>query len=203
MTDAALAWLIAERSEYRDDALRQLAWMFDPEPWPEWRHPVNAERGVFADHRIGSHLRQLDRLGLAPSGAAARAARLAARRLRERALQPVLESRTRDPHWGNYNNWTGVIAAGMGTAGLAMEDEIDEAGELNEAAIAYQRTYLNTLGPDGEFNESPGYAASVLTAIRFFEALRYHRGRGPDAERALIRSCANGSGASAAGTPTT
>ena len=78
--------------------------------------------------------------------------------VRERALQPVLDSRTRDAHWGNYNNWPGVIAAGMGTAGLAMEDEIDEAGELIEAAIAYQRTYLNTLGPDGEFNESPGYA---------------------------------------------
>ena len=178
MTDAALAYLIAERPAYRDDALRQLEWMFDPEPWPEWRHPVNAERGVFADHRIGSHLRQLsiaydwlhpalrpDQRGWLLAG------------IRERALQPVLDSRSRDAHWGNYNNWTGVIAAGMGTAGLAMEGEIDGAGELIEAAIAYQRTYLATLGPDGEFNESPAYAASVLTAIRFFESLRYHRGR--------------------------
>ena len=178
VTDAALAYLIAERPEYRDDALRQLEWMFDPDPWPEWRHPVNAERGVFADHRIGSHLRQLsiaydwlypalrpDQRGWLLAG------------IRGRALAPVLESRTRDAHWGNYNNWTGVIAAGMGTAGLALEGEIDEAGELIEAAIAYQRTYLATLGPDGEFNESPAYAASVLTAIRFFESLRYHRGR--------------------------
>ena len=46
VTDAALAWLVAERPEYRDDALRQLEWMFDPEPWPEWRHPVNAEREI-------------------------------------------------------------------------------------------------------------------------------------------------------------
>ena len=179
VTDAALAYLIAERPEYRDDALRQVEWMFDPEPWPEWRHPVNAERGVAADHRIGSHLRQLSIAydWLYPALRPDQRAWLLAG-IRERALQPVLESRTRDAHWGNYNNWTGVIAAGMGTAGLALEGEIDEAGELIEAATAYQRTYLQILGPNGEFNESPAYAASVLNALQFFEALRYHQGRG-------------------------
>ena len=178
VTDAALAWLIAERPAYRDDALRQLEWMFDPEPWPEWRHPVNAERGVVADHRIGSHLGHLSIAydWLYPALQPDQRAWLLAG-IRERALQRVLDSRTRDSHWGNYNNWTGDIVAGMGTAGMALAGEIEDADELIEAAIAYQSTYLQVLGPNGEFNESPFYASSVLNAIRFFEALRYHRGR--------------------------
>ncbi len=176
VTDAALAWLIAESPAFRDDALRQLEWMFDPEPWPEWRHPVNAERGVVADHRIGSHLGHLSIAydWLHPALRPDQRAWLLAG-IGERALQRVRDSRIRDPHWGNYNNWTGDIVAGMGAAGMALADEIDDADELVAAATAYQRTYLQTLGPDGEFNESPFYASSVLNAIRFFEALRYHR----------------------------
>ena len=187
VTDAALAWLIAERPAYRDDALRQLEWMFDPEPWPEWRHPVNAERGVVADHRIGSHLGHLSIAydWLYPALQPDQRAWLLAG-IRERALQRVLDSRTRDSHWGNYNNWTGDIVAGMGAAGMALAGEIDGAEELVAAAIAYQRTYLQKLGPNGEFNESPFYASSVLNAIRFFEALRYHRGRGTAGGEAVL-----------------
>jgi hypothetical protein len=187
VTDAALAWLIAERPAYRDDALRQLEWMFDPEPWPEWRHPVNAERGVVADHRIGSHLGHLSIAydWLYPALQPDQRAWLLAG-IRERALQRVLDSRTRDSHWGNYNNWTGDIVAGMGAAGMALAGEIDGAEELVAAAIAYQRTYLQKLGPNGEFNESPFYASSVLNAIRFFEALRYHRGRGAAGGEAVL-----------------
>ena len=179
VTDAALAWLITESPAYRDDALRQLEWMFDPEPWPEWRHPVNAERGVVADHRIGSHLGHLSIAydWLYPALRPDQREWLLAG-IGERALQRVRDSRTRDAHWGNYNNWTGDIVAGMGAAGMALAEEIHDADELVEAATSYQRTYLRTLGPAREFNESPFYASSVLNAIRFFEALRYHRGRG-------------------------
>ena len=186
VTDAALAWLITESPTYRDDALRQLEWMFDPEPWPEWRHPVNAERGVVADHRIGSHLGHLSIAydWLYPALRPDQRAWLLAG-IGERALQRVRDSRTRDAHWGNYNNWTGDLVGGMGAAGMALAEEIEDAGELVDAATAYQRTYLQTLGPDGEFNESPFYASSVLTAIRFFEALRYHR-RGADGGEAVL-----------------
>ena len=56
---AALAHVVDGELAHRDDALRQLTSMLDPAEWPEWRHPVNAERGYVADHRIGMHLRYL------------------------------------------------------------------------------------------------------------------------------------------------
>jgi hypothetical protein len=173
---AALAHVVDGELAHRDDALRQLTSMLDPAEWPEWRHPVNVERGYVADHRIGMHLRYLSLAydWLHPALTPDQRGWLSAA-IQERALGVVLRSREVDPFWSKYNNWTGIISAAMGTAGMAFAGEIEGAAALVDDATAYMRTYVEELGPDGEFNESPFYAASMLTPIRYFEALRYHQ----------------------------
>lgn len=170
---AAIAHLVTEDAVFIDDALRQLQSLMDDDEWPDWRHDVNARRGIEADHRVGGYVQNIS---IAYDWLHAFLTSEQRRWIRDglvrKGIDRIFWSREKDSHWGNYNNWTGAIAAGAGIAGMSLRDEYERSGELVELSVPWMHRYLDTLGPEGEFNESPAYAASVTNALRFFSAYR-------------------------------
>ena len=55
---------------------------------------------------------------------------------------------------------------------MSLADEYPRSKELLDLSIEWMNTYLSSIGPDGEFNESPAYAASIMTPIRYYGALQ-------------------------------
>jgi hypothetical protein len=174
LLNAALAHLLTGKPAYRDAALVQAEALYDENLWPDWRDL--AHRRVMADLRTGM-------LALALALAydwLHRSLRPDQRRwllqgLDRRGIQPYLEGVAAGNWWFEpRNNWHTVIVGGLGIAGMALGADHPQAGHLVDLALPRLRDYLTRLGPDGEFNESPSYANSMLMPVAFFAAHRFH-----------------------------
>jgi hypothetical protein len=60
----------------------------------------------------------------------------------------------------------------MAIAGMALGDDHPDSRRLVEFAVPRMEKYLAMYGPDGEFNESPGYAGATALAVLYFAARR-------------------------------
>lgn len=178
VTSCALAALITEQPAYKAAALRQVEALFDAAAWPEWQD-IHHRRvlNVDADLRTGQlcldlglaydwlHplLSEKERMGWVVG-------------LDRCGIQPYLRAVAEKPGWlDRMNNWTTVIVGGLGICGMALAGEHDQAERLIELALPRMNAYLDHYGPEGEFNENPGYAGSSRLPAMFFTAWRYQR----------------------------
>lgn len=174
----ALAFLVTDERRFLDAMMAQATALGDPERWPAWIDQAHLSMGLPADLRTGM-------LGLALAlaydwahaglSAAERAAILEV--LDRRAIQPYLAALAVDPWWSrDHNNWLTVVVGGMGIAGMALEGDHPQARQLIDYALPRMEAYLGCYGPDGEFNESPGYAGANRLPVTFFLAHYYWTG---------------------------
>ncbi|MFW5915635.1 MAG: heparinase II/III domain-containing protein [Planctomycetota bacterium] len=174
----ALAYLVLEEEAYKEAALQQVETLYDEDAWPEWQdiHHIKTQ-GLSADLRTG----QLSRdLGLAYdwlySGLTEEEREWYVQGLDERGIQPYLQAVEEGAWWLDaMNNWTTVVVGGMGVCGMALRDEHPQSDRLIELAVPRMRRYLDHYGPNGEFNESPGYAGSSNNPVLFFSVYRYYK----------------------------
>ncbi len=176
--DAALVGLLTGEDRYRETLLSQIEALFDESHWPEWRDLAHHE--VAADLRTGqlcqaigfaydwvyeslSHDQRdwivdgVDRGGI------------------RRYLQAYDEGA---PYFSRQNNWQTCIVGGLGITGMAFGDDYPGARNLVEIAHERMLAYREVYGPDGEFNENPGYAAATRLPVIYFSAYRYYSGGG-------------------------
>lgn len=175
---ASLAHLLTGRAEFKAAALAQLAALYDPAVWPDWIDQGHTHFSFKADLRTGM-------LSQAVAGAydwlaptlSAEERRWVIEGLDRRGIQPYLESIEMNAWWVHHlNNWLTCIVGGLGIAGMALDGEHPDARRLIDFAVEKLEGYLSIYGPEGEFNESVGYAGANRLPVEFFVAHRYWLG---------------------------
>ncbi len=178
--DSSLVALIKHDRQYAEVALEQLAAVFDEKKWPEWRDSAHARLGMNADLRHGQLVRAI---GLAYDWLyplmtlAERQSILEG--LNRRAIPQFKAGLKANEHWGRrHSNWMTCVIGGFGILGMALGDDHPDAKYLVEAAQPRMQKYMSVIGPEGEFNESVGYAGSTMYVVDYFTADFYaSRGR--------------------------
>ena len=175
---AALAFLLTGRPEFKASAMDQLKVLYDPEVWPDWLDQAHGGRAYKADLRTGM-LSQA--VGIAYDWLALALTEdercWVIEGLDRRGIQPYLETLKMDPWWTHeLNNWSTVIMGGLGIAGMALDGEHPAARRLINLGVEIMERYLSIYGPEGEFNESVGYAGANRISVAFFQAHRYWSG---------------------------
>lgn len=171
---AALAALISGDRRYVDEALRQAATLFDERKWPRWRDKATAHTRFPADLRTGMLSKDL---GFAYDwlyrllSAAERDDFLAG--IDRCGIVPFFESVDADAWWlHSMHNWTTCVVGGLGIAGMALGEDHPRGRELVDYSRPIMEKYLEcAYGPEGEFNESVGYASATELPMVYFAAL--------------------------------
>ena len=193
MLRASLASLLTEKRAYVEVALRQMEALFDTRRWPAWLdqaherfgHPAGLRTGMLA-HDVALAYDWLH----AMLSESERAEVLDG--ITRRGIRPYLESLAQDPWWTHdLNNWLTVIVGGFGIAGMALDGDHPDAGQLLQTALPQMKRYLTIYGPDGEFNESVAYANATKLPVGFFLAHQYWAGepRSPLASHPFPATC--------------
>ena len=173
---AALVALVTGESRYRYEALRQMAVLFDREQWPEWSDL--AHTGTPADLRTGM-LSQACALAYdwLHSLLSDSQRRFVVEGIDRCGIVPYFESIEMGAWWANCsNNWLPCIVGGLGIAGMALGEDHPRSEELVDFAQPRMLGYLSNYGPEGEFNESVGYAAATMLPATYFAAHRFWSG---------------------------
>ncbi len=188
---AALAYLLSERPEYRNDALRQMEAVFDTNTYPDWRDKAHPRTRV--DLRAGQ-LSQAIALAydwMHPLLSSEERSSIL-EGLDKRAIQLYLQDVDDNAYWLDVRtNWLTTVVGGHGIAGMALGLDHLLAQDLIDIALPRMVDYLSRFGPEGEFSESVGYASSTAQPVAFFNALRYASGGGVNrlAEHPFPQTC--------------
>ncbi|MEA3400928.1 MAG: heparinase II/III family protein [Armatimonadota bacterium] len=171
---SALVALVTGDERFRDAALAQIECVFDEDRWPDWRDMAHLRYP--ADLRTGQLAMAI---GLAydwlhPALSAEQRAMIV-EGLDRRAIRPFWECVDKAVGWTRgTNNWTTCIVGGLGIAGMALGEDHPDGERLVEFSLEQMGRYLTVLGPEGDFNESVGYAGAMRLPAQYFAALRYH-----------------------------
>ncbi len=176
----ALVWLLAGNQTARESCLEQMHCIFDEAVWPDWRDLAHLRAP--ADLRTGQFLRAIGFAfdWLSPSLTDTERDWILAGADRC-GIQPYLQSLDEHVSWAfadEPNNWMTCVVGGAAIAGMGLGDAHPAADRLVEESIGRFEQYLDVLGPEGEFNESIGYAAAMRFPIVHFAALRSWSGGG-------------------------
>jgi hypothetical protein len=168
----ALVFLITGEERFRQDALTQLATIFDARRWPHWRDFAHARYA--ADLRTGQ-------LGAAVAltydwlyaGLSAADRSMIVAGLDRCAIRPFLAdvAGEPEPHWlERHSNWQTVVVGGLGVVGMVLDEAHDQSERLVAIAQPRMTHYLDAIGARGEFNESVGYATAMQYAVNYWLA---------------------------------
>ncbi|MEZ5276521.1 MAG: heparinase II/III family protein [Opitutaceae bacterium] len=175
----ALVHLVTGDVRFRDLSLRQIASLFDPEDWPMWCDQAHLHQGSPpVDLRTGMlcHDLALAYDWLHPSLTDSER-RFIIEGIDRRGIQPYLARLPGNPFWLNEtHNWTTCIVGGLGIAGMALGDDHPDSQRLVAIAEPIMAKCLEAYGPEGEFNESVGYAGAIQLLVNYYLARRYQTG---------------------------
>lgn len=176
VSTCALAGLITQDQRYVDAAMAQVNCLFDPVIWPSWCdkahpwHPADLRTGLLA-YDLGLAYDWLHAM-LTPEQR-----HTFVQGLDQRAIQPYFQSIANGATWAKpdrQDNWVTCIVGGLGILGMALANDHPESERLVELAAECMTRYMSIYGEQGEFNESPAYAASSRIVVGFFMLLQCH-----------------------------
>jgi hypothetical protein len=176
---AALVHLLTGEAQFKDLALAQITSLFDSKDWPMWCDQAHVHQGSPpCDLRTGMFCTDLSLAydWLHPSLSASER-RFIAEGIDRRGIQPYLERLPGKPFWLNEtHNWTTCIVGGLGIAGMALGEDHPESQLLIDISLPVMNQCLQAYGPEGEFNESVGYAGAIQLLVTYYLARRYQTG---------------------------
>ena len=191
IADAALVALVTNERLYAEAALAQIEVLFDKEKWPEWADQAHLDAGLNSDLRHGQFARAIGFAydwmhGLLTPEERARIVT----GLDRCAIKPFKASVAANEKWvRRQSNWKTSVVGGFAILGMALGDDHPEAAWLVEFADPLMESYMEIFGPDGEFNENPGYASSVRFVVDHYLAKYYASGgRQKPAQLELLRA---------------
>ncbi len=181
IADSALVALITNERKYALSSLAQIEVLFDPVKWPEWSDQAHLDAGLKSDLRHGQFARAI---GFAFDWMYQLLTPAERKRivtgLDRCAIKPFKASVAAKEKWiFRQSNWKTSVVGGFAILGRALGDDHPEAGWLVEFADPLMDKYMEIFGPDGEFNENPGYASSVRFVVDHYLA-RYYTSGGKD-----------------------
>lgn len=178
MNRFALAHLVTGKAVYLQAAKSQLNALLDPDQWPDWIDQAHIRFGHPADLRTGMLSQDCALAYDWLYDSLTEDERVAIREgINRRGIQPFLTSVEQGAWWmEDLNNWVTVIAGGVAVAAMAMQEHHPEAQRIIDIATERFDAYLETYGPDGEFNESVAYAGANRLPVGYFNALRFSTG---------------------------
>ena len=191
ITDAALAALITNQRKYAAAALAQIEVLFDSEKWPEWSDQAHLNAGLKSDLRHGQFARAI---GFAYDWMFHLLTPDERRRivagLDRCAIQPFKASVAAKEKWVfRQSNWKTSVVGGFAILGRALGKDHPEAKWLVAFADPLMDKYMEIFGPNGEFNENPGYASSVRFVVDHYLTKYYASGgREKPAQLELLRA---------------
>jgi len=173
---AALVALVTEDRRYVDDALLQMRTLFDEQQWPDWRDKAHLNHE--ADLRNGMLSRDCGlaydwlHAMLTPEERA-----WIVEGIDRRGIQPFWRAVEKGSSWVDAdNNWMTCIVGGLGIAGMALGSDHPGSQRLVEFSLPRMERYLTKIGPQGEFNESVGYAGAMRLPVMYYMARWYATG---------------------------
>tara|TARA_Y100001934_G_scaffold280773_1_gene388415 strand:- start:305 stop:2332 length:2028 start_codon:yes stop_codon:yes gene_type:complete len=178
IADAALVALITNERRYAQASLAQIEVLFDTEKWPEWSDQAHLDAGLKSDLRHGQFARAIGfaydwMYQLLTPGERARIVA----GLDRCAIQPFKASIAANEKWiRRQSNWKTSVVGGFAILGMSLGDDHPEGKWLVEFADPLMDKYMDVFGPDGEFNENPGYASSVRFIVDHYLAKFYASG---------------------------
>jgi hypothetical protein len=176
--DTAMVALLLEEQRYIDATLAQIMVLFDEEQWPEWSDQAHLNAGLHADLRHGQLAVPVaiaydwlyPQLTLAQREAIVDG-------LDRCAIAPYKRGFAAGEPWSRRrSNWLTVVLGGFGIVGMSLGPDHPESEMLVANSLPQMETYLDSLGPEGEFNESVQYAGSMSYVVRYFMAMYYASG---------------------------
>ena len=176
--DASLVALVTGESRWAEAALRQIKCLYDPEQWPEYEDQTHLDHGDYCSLRRG----QLAvALGLAYDWLydflTAEQRRWMIDTFDQRLTEAFKMALKTGGRFTKYkNNFVPVIYGGFHIAAMAFGDDYSESAWLEktcEPKVADYLTYF--IGPEGEFDESVQYAATVDVVVNYIVAKQYHQ----------------------------
>jgi len=171
---AALLFKVTGNRAYLRGCLEQIDVLIDRQIWVEWRDKAHVKLGFPADLRTGGIAREVAIAynWLRSSLTSAQRTKIVAG-LDRMAIQPFLESLPMDPFWmRDSTNWMTCVVGGMGICGMALGPDHPQSKKLVRLSKAKMASYFDAFGPAGEFNESPGYAGSLILVVGYYSALQ-------------------------------
>ncbi len=170
----AMLFKVTGKQAYKRCALRQIYSLIDPSIWVIWRDQNPVEPPIPADLRTGWISRDL---GIAYNWLRSSLKPAERQRIVDGidllGIQPFLESLPLNPRWMNDpSNWVTCIVGGMGVCGMALGEDHPKAREIVEISQPPMDAYFQIIGPEGEFNESPGYAGSLYMPTIYYSAMQ-------------------------------
>ncbi|MGB0578585.1 MAG: heparinase II/III domain-containing protein, partial [Limisphaerales bacterium] len=178
ITDVALVALITNERRYAEASLAQIEVLFDEEKWPEWSDQAHLDAGLHSDLRHGQFARAI---GFAYDWVyqlitPEERQRIVAG-LDRRAIKPFKASIAAKEKWiTRQSNWKTSVVGGFAILGMSLGDDHPEGKWLVEFADPLMDKYMEIFGPNGEFNENPGYASSVRFVVDHYQAMHYASG---------------------------
>ena len=191
ITDAALVALITNERKYAEASLAQIEVLFDEAKWPEWSDQAHLDAGLKSDLRHGQFARAI---GFAYDWIYQLLTPEERRRivagLDRRAIQPFKASIAANEKWiRRQSNWKTSVVGGFAILGMSLRNDHPEGKWLVEFADPLMDKYMEIFGPNGEFNENPGYASSVRFVVDHYLAKYYSsEGRQKPAQLELLRA---------------
>ncbi|MCB1105707.1 MAG: heparinase II/III family protein [Cephaloticoccus sp.] len=145
----------------------------DPEIWVEWRDKSHVHLGIPADLRTGWISRDV---AIAYNWLRSSLTKKQRQRivdgLDRMGIQPFLKSLPMNPQWMQRpTNWMTCVVGGMGICGMSLGRDHPAAAQLVHISKPKMAAYLKIFGSEGEFNESPGYAGSIMLVVKYYSAL--------------------------------
>ena len=169
---SALAFKVTGDKAHQKSALNQIYALIDPSIWPEWRDQAHVCQQNPADLRTGMLSRDV---GIAynwlRSSLTAKERRRILAGINDFGIQPFLDSLPLNPFWLNRpTNWMTCVVGGVGICAMALGDDHPQSDFLIKLSQEKMESYQKIFGPDGEFNESPAYAAAVALLVIYYSA---------------------------------
>ncbi|WKN43161.1 heparinase II/III domain-containing protein [Tunicatimonas pelagia] len=169
---AALVYRITGDERYLASAWRQITVLFNDPLWADWRDLAHQNyANSYVDIRTGDLSAALGiTYGWLQEGLTEEQRAEFIEGVDRQVIQPFLKSVEQNVWWLDAgHNWTTRVVGGIGILGVALQGSHPQAGQIITIAEEAMYGYLDHLGEDGSFNESPGYVSDLTAAARYFK----------------------------------
>jgi len=169
----ALLYMVEGDEHWIHAAMRQAEVLFDDTEYPAWNHQARMKDPLYEVHlRTGMLAKDVSlMLNWLRPGLTREQLDLMVSGLEKRAIRPFREAIAGKPWWIEVNNnWLSCIVGGLGICGMALDGLHPAASGMVEFADPLMERQLEDFGPEGEFNEGLGYAASIGMVVLYYAA---------------------------------